>query len=98
MGMKVEPSYKVVAYWDGLPVSLTLLKKIAPGLAREYRVRRKGRRVLEERTKRARANQEYAAAARVIKPQRVSIFSRLRSLISSFFSRLRSLISRRRDR
>ena len=38
MGMKVEPSYKVVAYWDGLPVSLTLLKKIAPGGAFPRRV------------------------------------------------------------
>lgn len=82
MAVTGTPSYKVVAYWDGLPVSLTLLKKIAPELAREYRVRRKGRRVLEERTKRAQANREYAAAARVIKPQRASIFSRLRSLIS----------------
>ena len=76
------PNYKVIAYWDGLPVSLTLLKKLAPGLAREYRVRRKMRQLLEEKTKRAHANQEYAAAARVIKPQPASIFSRLRSLIS----------------
>ena len=75
-------NYKVVAYWDGLPVSLTLLKKIAPGLAREYRQRRKLRQILEEKAKRARANQEYAAAARVIKPQSTSFFSRLRSLIS----------------
>ena len=82
MAVTGAPNYKVVAYWDGLPLSLSQLKKIAPGLAREYRVRRKGRRVLEERTKRARANQEYAAAARVIKPQSASIFSRLRSLIS----------------
>jgi len=83
------PNYKVIAYWDGLPVSLTLLKKIAPGLAREYRVRRKMRQLLEEKAKRARANQQYAAASRVIKPQRLGFFARL-------LSWLRSLISRRR--
>lgn len=82
MAVTGAPNYKVVAYWDGLPLSLSQLKKIAPGLAREYRQRRKLRQILAEKAKRVSANQEYAAAARVITPQQTSFFSRLRSLIS----------------
>ena len=69
---------KIIALWgpDQIPMTLTGLKKVAPGLAREYRVKRKMKKVIAERTRQAKRKQQLLDDLTAGRP-RLGSFARL---------------------